>query len=113
VEAAGAKGAVVMRPVDVNHRTLQTATVSPNETYGGYWGGYYGIGWNDPWTEFSPDTETNLVVTIETFIFSLPQNKLVWTGTTETINPKNAESFVKQLAGKITAELKSQGLVAP
>ena len=65
VEAAGAKGVVVMRPVDVNHRTVGTATLSSNSTYGGYWGGYYGIGWNDPWTDFNPDTQTDLVVTIE------------------------------------------------
>lgn len=113
VEAAGAKGLVVMRPVDVNHRTVQTATVSPNDTYGGYWGGYYGIGWNDPWTEFTPDTETNLVVTVETFIFSLPQNKLVWTGTSETVNPRDAEKFVHQLAADTAKELQRLGLIGP
>jgi hypothetical protein len=111
VESAGAKGLVVMRPVDVNHRTVQTATVSPNDTYGGYWGGYYGIGWNDPWTEFTPDTETNLVVTVETFVFSLPQNKLVWTGTSETVNPRDAEKFVHQLAADAAGELKRLGLI--
>ena len=111
VEAAGAKGLVVMRPVDVNHRTVNTATQSSASTYGGYWGGYYGIGWNDPWIEFNPDTQTDLVITIETFVFSLPQNKLVWTGTTETINPRNAESFVHTLATETAKELQRLGLV--
>lgn len=116
VEAAGAKGLVVMRPVDVNHRTVQTSTPSPSDTYGGYWGGYYGIGWNEPWlsgTEFTPDVQTDLVVTVESFVFSLPQNKLVWTGTSETVNPKNAEKFVRTLATETAKELKRLGLIAP
>ena len=111
VEAAGAKGIVVMRPVDVNHRAVQTVTPSSNDTYGGYWGGYYGIGWNDPWTDFNPDVDTDLVVTIEIFVFSLPQNKLVWTGTSETINPRNAEKFVHAVATETAKELKRVGLV--
>ena len=111
VESIGAKGVVVMRPVDVNHRAVQTATPSSNDVYGGYWGGYYGIGWADPWvTEFTPDMHTDLVVTVESFVFSLPQNKMVWTGTTETINPKNAEKFVRTLATDIAKEMKSLGL---
>ena len=111
VEAAGAKGVVVMRPVDVNHRTVSTVTPSSNSTYGGYWGGYYGIGWNDPWTEFNPDTQVDLVITIETFVFSLPQNKLVWTGTSQTINPRDAEKFVHTLATETAKELQRLGLV--
>ena len=63
--------------------------------------------------EITPDTETNLVVTVETFVFSLPQNKLVWTGTTETINPKDAEKFVHRLATDTAKELKRIGLIAP
>ena len=112
VEAVGAKGVVVMRPVDVNHRAVQTATPSPNDNYGGYWGGYYGYGWNDPWVDKGPDVRTDLVATVETFVFSLPQNKLVWTGTSETINPKDAERFVHTLATEVTKELKRQGLFA-
>jgi hypothetical protein len=113
VEAIGAQGLVVMRPVDVNHRTVATSTISANDRYGGYWGGYYGIGWADPWIDKSPDVETDIVVTVETFVFSLPQNKLVWTGTSETTNPKNAEKLVHQLAQDAVQELHALGLLAP
>jgi hypothetical protein len=97
----------------VNHRSVQTATPSSNDVYGGYWGGYYGIGWADPWLDKAPDVDTDLVVTVETFVFSLPQNKMVWTGTSETVNPKNAEKFVHTLTADIAAEMKRLGLVAP
>lgn len=111
VEAAGAQGLVVMRPVDVNHRSTETMTHSGNDIYGGYWGGYSGIGWNDPWIEKSPDVEVDIVVTVETYVFSLPQNKLVWSGTSITTNPKNAVKLVQQLAKDSGAELRSLGLI--
>jgi len=112
VEAVGATGLVVMRPVDVNHRTTATLTVSSDDVYGGYWGGYYGVGWADPWVDKAPDTRVDIVVTVETFVFSLPQNKLVWTGTSATTNPKNAEKLVHQLATDGVQELKNLGLLA-
>jgi hypothetical protein len=113
VEAVGAQGLVVMRPVDVNHRSRATQTIASNDMYGGYWGGYYGVGWGDPWTDKSPDVQTDIVVTVETFVFSLPQNKLVWSGTSETTNPKNAEKLTQQLAHDTVRELQSLGLLAP
>ena len=113
VEAIGAQGLVVMRPVDVNHRSRATETIASNDMYGGYWGGYYGIGWADPWVDKNPDVQTDIVVTVETYVFSLPQNKLVWSGTSETTNPKNAEKLTLQLARDSVRELQSLGLLAP
>ena len=113
VEAIGAQGIVVMRPVDVRHKAVQTETISKDDVYGGYWGGYYGIGWGDPWVSKSPDMETDIVVTVEVFVFSLPQNKLVWTGTSESTNPPKAEKFVVKLASETAKELKNEGLLAP
>jgi hypothetical protein len=113
VESIGATGLVVMRPVDVNHATAATLSNSSNDMYGGYWGGYYGIGWADPWVDKAPDTRVDIVITVETLVFSLPQNKLVWTGTSQTTNPKNAEKLVHQLATEGTRELQRQGLLVP
>jgi hypothetical protein len=113
VEAAGAAGLVVMRPVDVRNKTVASNTLAPNDVYGGYWGGYYGIGWSDPWISKTPDVSTDVVVTVETFVFSLPQNRLVWTGTSETTNPANAEKLVHKLATDGVKELRALGLLKP
>lgn len=112
VEKVGAKGLVVMRPVDIQHKARQTDTISNDSVYGGYWDGYYGYGWADPWIMKNPDVQTDLVITVETFVFSLPQNKLVWSGTSETTNPKNAEKLVLQLAQDSARELQRLGLIA-
>jgi len=111
VEKAGAKGVVVMRPVDIQHKARQTETISNDSVYGGYWGGYYGYGWNDPWIMKNPDVQTDLVITIETFVFSLEQNTLVWSGTSETTNPKNVEKLVHKIATDGVRELQSLGLL--
>jgi hypothetical protein len=111
VQSIGAQGVVVMRPVDVNHRTVATESNASNDLYGGYWGGYYGVGWNDPWIDKAPDTRVDLAVTVETFVFSLPQNKLVWSGTTESVNPKDAETLVHKLATEGVKELHRLGLL--
>ena len=111
VEAVGAQGLVVMRPVDIQHKARRTESMSNDSVYGGYWDGYYGYGWNDPWINKNPDVQTDLVITVETFVFSLPQNKLVWTGTSETTNPKNAEKLVHKLATDGVRELQSLGLL--
>jgi len=111
VEKVGAKGLVVMRPVDIQHKARQTDAMSNDSVYGGYWDGYYGYGWADPWIMKNPDVQTDLVITVETFVFSLPQNKLVWSGTSETTNPKNAEKLVHKLATDGVRELQSLGLL--
>ena len=54
----------------------------------------------------------DIVVTVETYVFSLPQNKLVWSGTSETTNPKNAEKLTLQLAQESARELQRLGLIA-
>jgi hypothetical protein len=112
VEAAGATGLVVMRPVDIRHKTVPTNTIAPNDVYGGYWGGYYGIGWSDPWISKSPDVSNDIIVTVETFVFSLPQNRLIWSGTSENTNPQDAEKLVHKLATEGTQELRNLGLLA-
>ena len=59
-----------------------------------------------------PQTYTDTYVSIETLIYDLRSNKLVWAGQTKSLNPKDVESFVAELATAIGAELRAKGLVA-
>ena len=111
VEAAGAKGLVVMRPVDVNHRTVATAT--PRLT--------------------APMAATGAVTTASAGTIRGPNStrtrKPTWSSRSrpscsrcrrtnwcgpapaETINPRDAEKFVHTLATETAKELQRQGLV--
>lgn len=50
-------------------------------------------------------------VTVETRIFSLAENKLVWAGRTKTENPKSIDHLVESAADAVGAQLRSQGLI--
>ena len=50
-------------------------------------------------------------VTVETRIFSLADNKLVWAARTKTDNPKSVDHLVESTADAIAAQLREQGLI--
>jgi hypothetical protein len=114
LEAAGVQGVVVMRPVDVSKEVESTPVMYSGPMYGGYWGGYYGRGWGAPYgmgTVSGGDIRTNTIVQIETLVYSLKQNKLVWGGQSKTTNPTSVDKVIKQLAEAATKELQKQGLI--
>ena len=77
--------------------------------YGPYWGGYYGYGWGGAWGATNIRTDT--IVTVETLVYSLKQNKLVWVGESKTTNPSNVDAFVKELATGAAKQMKKLGLL--
>jgi hypothetical protein len=79
--------------------------------YRGYWGGYYGAGWGASYMS-GGEIRTDTIVSVETLVYSLKQNKLVWAGQSRTTNPSNVEALVKKLAGATASELQKQGLIA-
>jgi hypothetical protein len=57
------------------------------------------------------EIRTDTIVVVETLIYSLKQNKLVWGGQSRTTNPKNVDQLVKKLAAAAATELEKQGLI--
>lgn len=110
LEKAGVQAVVVMRPV-VSKEISSTPVTYSAPMYRGYWGGYYGAGWGGAYMT-GGDIRTDTIVSVETLVYSLKQNKLVWGGQSRTTNPSNVESLVKKLAGAAASELEKQGLIA-
>ena len=113
LEKAGFAGAVVMRPVSVDKEIVSTPVTYSGPMYGGYWGGYYGHGWGSPYMVSGGEIRTNTIVSIETLIYSLRQNKLVWGGQSRTTNPRDVDKVVSKLAADVAKVLQEQGLMAP
>lgn len=111
IDASGAVGVVVMRPMGKEKEISSTPTgYYGSPYYGGFYGGYYGYGWGGAWGGYEVRTDT--YVFIETLIYDLKQNKLVWAGQTKTMNPSDVEGFVGELAKAVSKELQKSGLVA-
>jgi len=108
LEAQNVQSVVVMRPMGVD----KELHVYSDPMYGGYWGGYYGYGWGHPYGA-SVDTYVDTHVAVETLVYSLTQNKLLWGGQSKTTNPENVEQLVVEIAQAAADEMRAQGLLVP
>jgi hypothetical protein len=103
----GFDGAVIMRPLRVEDRVNYVPGSYP-PYYGSFWG-YYGWAWP---TLYAPDyVYTDRIVQVETTIFSIKEDKLLWTTLSETTNPKSARDVVLEIAKVISKEARKRGLV--
>jgi hypothetical protein len=110
IDASGAVAAVVVRPMGKEKEISSTPSYYGSPYYGGFYGGYYGYGWGGAWGGYSVRTDT--YVFVETLIYDLRTNKLVWAGQTKTMNPADVEGFIGDLAKAVRGELQKAGLTA-
>ena len=110
IQDSGAVALVAMRPIAVNkQQTYVPPTYMGPGPYGGGWGPYYGYGWS---SAYSPGyVVTDTVVRVETLVFDLRQNKLLWAGTSETTNPERLDLFMKDLVKAAGAEMRRVGVI--
>jgi hypothetical protein len=106
-EKANVEGVVAMRPVSKDKRTTYNPGTWVSSSYNTLWG-YYGYGWNTMYIPGSVDRDT--VVVVETTIYSVPRNQLLWAAVSETKNPKTLQRFVEDLVKESVKELHKQGL---
>ena len=100
-------GVVALRPV-----RRETQEYSPVVWSSGYYPdfwGYYGYGWTN--VVVLPSSRDTTIITVETLIYDLTKNQLVWAATSETRDPKNLQEFVKDLVNAAVKEMKKMKLV--
>ena len=107
-ERSGVEGVVAMRIVGVDKTTSYSAVVWSSGYYGNFWD-YYGTGWATVTPIGKGRVDTTLAV--ETLLFRVSDATLLWAGISETTNPKDAGTFMKNLVNVLVKELQKQGLV--
>jgi hypothetical protein len=106
---AGIEGAVVMRVIS----NEQEVSYSPGgyysaPYYGSFWG-YWGYGWG---MAYDPGyLRTDTVVMVETLVYSVTEDKLLWAGRSRTTNPSNVSKFILELSNKAASEMKKAGFI--
>jgi hypothetical protein len=106
-ERTKVEGVIVMRPVSMGKRTTYTPPVWTSSSYNSLWG-YYGYGWG---AMYDPGSiREDMVVAIETLIYDVPNNALLWAGSSETSNPKDSRKLLADLVKEAAKEMKKQGL---
>jgi uncharacterized membrane protein YgcG len=109
-EKEGIEAVVVLRQV-AKEQTL-TGSFSASPGYSSFWGpGFWGGGggWGGGWADGYLRTDTILIV--ETLVYSLQQNTLVWASQSQTMNPARVGSFVRELSKTLGTEMEKQGLL--
>jgi hypothetical protein len=108
----GFDGIILMRLTTVE----KSVTYNPGTSYGGYYGGYYGYrgyGYGGYYgAGYSPgyysEDKTFLV---ETNFYRISDRKLLWSGTTSTLNPTSLDNTLDQIIYTIKYELQKKGII--
>jgi hypothetical protein len=101
-ERAGVEGVVAMRPV-AKEKAL-SGSFWGNPLYASFWGPGF-------WSGGDGYLRTDTIVVVETLVYSLPQNALVWASQSETTNPSRIAPFIHELSREIGAQMEKQGLL--
>jgi hypothetical protein len=102
------EGVVVMRVVSSEKETNYRPDMWVTSSYSTLWS-YWGYGWTAVYVPGK--TEENRIITVETLIFDVTKDKLIWAGVSEKTNPKNVQRVVGELVSEIIAQMKKDGLV--
>ncbi len=102
----GFDGIVIMRLASVDKSTSYV----PGTTYGGWYGhgGWYGGGYGT-----SGYYQEDKTFYVETELYSLTTGKLLWAGTTSSLNPTKLDHTLDDIIATIKAEMQKQGLIKP
>ena len=98
---------LLMRLADVEKETSYVPGTTTS-FYGGY-GRYYGYGAGMYSTPGYYTTDKNYFV--ETTVYTVNPDKLVWTGTTKTVNPSKLDKAVNEIADAISEKMKKDGFL--
>jgi len=107
---AGVEGVVVMRLVAHDQQVIVDPGGFSGSAYGTFGSYYSSYGMSVSYSTGS--VQTNTEVTIETLIYSLSRDKLIWAGTSRTSNPEGLQELVSEVADAVSAEVAKQGLTA-
>ena len=110
VLAAGFDGALVVRLVG----SQQTLTHMPgvqywgSAPYGSIWG-YWGYGWGE--VSDPGYLKADTVITVESNVYAVPREDLLWSSRSETISPDSIESLMQSVLEKTVREMKKRGVL--
>jgi len=107
---AGVDGLVAMRLVKADTRKTWTPSMWSSPSYSTL-SGHYGYGWSSVYVFDPGQTRVDQVVVVETLVFSVPEDKLLWAAVTESINPKDANRVIEDIVAETVKEMTKQGLI--
>jgi hypothetical protein len=104
----GAAAVVIMRLVDVAKETTPSVVVWSSAPYYSTLDAYYPYAWGATFN--LGGGRTDITVAIETLVYDVATAKMLWAGTSESTNPKDAQALVKSIVDAAADRIKKDGL---
>lgn len=103
LRSRGCDGAVILRLARVEQEVSWSPSTYPAHyrSFGGYWGYAY---------PSSMDVRTDEIAHVETNVYSVADDQLLYAARSETFNPGSAASMVGEIAAAIADDLEEKGL---
>jgi hypothetical protein len=103
LQKAGIDGVVTMRLASVEKE--QTWVPGTYSSFGGYWGYAYPMVYDPGYLR------TDTIVRVETMVYSVADDKLLYAARSRTFNPSSAAETVKEIVASVAEDLKKRGLL--
>lgn len=106
----GFDGAVTMRLIDVDKETRYApSSIASYPMYYQTFSGYYFRNWNY-YNEPGYYTTTK-TFTVETNVYSIKEDKIIWTGLTETTDPNGVDKMTKEITKVVFKKMLDEGFI--
>jgi len=103
----GYDGIVILRLTKVDKDSRYVPGTYP--AYYGSWRGYYGAAWGGYYDPGYYTTDKTFYVEVN--VYSLPRDKLVWSGVTSTINPSSGDELFTSVINTVQQKMKEEGFL--
>jgi hypothetical protein len=111
IKRDGFDGVVTMRLVDVDKEKVYT----PGNTalYPSYYRNFSGYYYRS-WSYYSSPGyySTTKTFTIETNVYSIKEDKIIWSGLTETTNPEGVKKMTEEVASVVFKKMLKEGFIS-
>jgi hypothetical protein len=107
---AGYDGAIIMRVVNVDQQlTYSPGTYwsgAPYRSFSGYWGSSWGYPYDPGYVN------EDVIVSVETQVYSLRDDHMVWAARSETTNPSSVRKLGNSVVKHVVRAMKKDGVMA-
>jgi hypothetical protein len=104
----GFDGVVIMRSITMNKNSVNSPGNNNNNYYNS-WYGYYSSTF--PLYNVPGNYSPNDLYNIQTNVYSLKENKLVWTGVTTTVNISDKKTMMDKVIATVKQSMRDQGFL--
>ncbi len=109
IKIDGYNGAITMRLIDVDKEKVFVPNSNMYPIYYRNFSGYYFRTW--PYYSTPGYYATTKTYTVETNVYSIKEDKIIWSGLTESTNPEGLKKMTQEITKVVYKAMKKEGFI--